>query len=63
MSAYEESIIDYKKQICGLQSEISDLQRELEDTIDNYQMIVYENESHINMLQAACDKRQEQGMC
>jgi hypothetical protein len=34
----------------GLQSEMSD---------DNYQTIVYENESHINMLQAACDERQE----
>ncbi|KAL3767413.1 hypothetical protein ACHAWO_013854 [Cyclotella atomus] len=59
MSAYEESVVDYKKQIQGLQSDISDLQRELEDTIQNYQTIVYENESHIKMLQAACDKRQE----
>lgn len=59
MSAYEESVVDFKKQIHGLQCEISDLQRELDDTTDNYQRIVYDNESQITMLQAACDKRQQ----
>eukprot|EP00956_Cyclotella_meneghiniana_P042609 scaffold248628_cov76-Cyclotella_meneghiniana.AAC.1 len=58
MSAYEELVVEFKKEISELQSEIADLKRELEDTVDQYQNIVYENEHQINMLQTACDHRQ-----
>jgi len=58
MGAYEESVVSYKHQVHCLQNENSVLERELQDSFDSHQFILFEKENHINKLKEALCNRQ-----
>eukprot|EP00804_Cyclotella_cryptica_P023560 CCRYP_011914-RC/>CCRYP_011914-RC protein AED:0.04 eAED:0.04 QI:148/1/1/1/1/1/3/369/1668 len=58
MGAYEESLVNYERQVHCLQNENSNLERELQDCLHGHQSIMFEKENQINKLKEALCNRQ-----